>query len=116
MKLRRSLVVAAMLVVAGMLTACSGAPASGPSASTPAVVLTINDFAFGVPKSVAPGATITVVNSDADTHSVTSVTNGVFDVVVGGKSQETFTAPDKPGSYPFFCKFHRYMQATLVVG
>jgi plastocyanin len=113
MKHPRLLGLASALAVLTMLAGCS-APA--PASSTPAgVVVSISDFAFTVPKSVAPGATITVVNADRDAHSVTSEQNGLFDVVVNGRSQKTFTAPDKPGSYPFFCKFHRYMQGTLVV-
>jgi plastocyanin len=104
------------LVVAGclLLAGCSGAP--GP-AETPdaATTIYIREFAYTVPDSVAPGATLTVVNADADTHTVTSDTAGDFDVTVSGKSQATFTAPTKPGSYPFLCAFHHYMTGILVV-
>jgi plastocyanin len=104
------------LVVAGclLLAGCSGAP--GP-AETPdaATTIYITEFAYTVPDSVAPGATLTVVNADADAHTVTSDTAGDFDVTVSGKSQATFTAPTKPGSYPFLCAFHHYMTGILVV-
>jgi plastocyanin len=46
---------------------------------------------------------------------VTSDIAGDFDVTVSGKSQATFTASTKPGSYPFLCAFHRYMTGILVV-
>jgi plastocyanin len=104
------------LVVAGclLLAGCSGAP--GP-AETPdaATTIYITEFAYTVPDNVAPGATLTVVNADADAHTVTSDIAGDFDVTVSGKSQATFTAPTKPGSYPFLCAFHRYMTGILVV-
>jgi plastocyanin len=103
-------VVAAVLLLAG----CAGSPdASG--TPDPATTIYITDFKYIVPDLVAPGATITVVNADADAHTVTSDTAGDFDVTVSGNSRATFTAPDKPGSYPFYCAFHRYMTATLVV-
>jgi plastocyanin len=35
-------------------------------------------MAFGEPPTVAPGATITVVNKDTVEHSVTSKTDGKF--------------------------------------
>jgi plastocyanin len=97
-----------------LLAGCSGAP--GP-AETPdaATTIYIREFAYTVPDSVAPGATLTVVNADADAHTVTSDTAGDFDVTVSGKSQATFTAPTKPGSYPFLCAFHHYMTGILVV-
>jgi plastocyanin len=97
-----------------LLAGCSGAP--GP-AETPdaATTIYIREFAYTVPDSVAPGATLTVVNADADAHTVTSDTAGDFDVTVSGKSQATFTAPTKPGNCPFLCAFHRYMTGILVV-
>jgi plastocyanin len=97
-----------------LLAGCSGTP--GP-AQTPdaATTIYITEFAYKAPDSVAAGATLTVVNADADAHTVTSDTPGDFDVTVSGKSQATFIAPASPGSYPFFCAFHRYMTGTLVV-
>ena len=98
-----------------LLAGCSGGapgPAETPDAAT---TIYITEFAYKVPDSVAPGATLTVVNADADAHTVTSDPAGEFDVTVSGKSQATFTAPTKPGNYPFLCAFHRYMTSTLVV-
>ena len=104
-------------IVAGclVLSGCSGG-APGPAGTPdPATTIYISEFAYRVPNSVASGATLTVVNADADAHTVTSDAVGDFDVTVSGKSQATFTAPAKPGNYPFFCAFHRYMTSTLVV-
>ena len=79
-------------------------------------MITIQDFAYDGPTSVKPGETIMVTNDDSSTHSVTSDQAGMFDVDVdasGGTAH--FTAPSKPGSYPYHCKFHGNMQGTLVV-
>jgi plastocyanin len=104
-------------VVAGclLLSGCSGSAPGPAETPDPATTIYITEFAYKVPDSVAAGATLTVVNADADAHTVTSDAVGDFDVTVSGKSQATFTAPTKPGSYPFFCAFHRYMTSTLVV-
>jgi plastocyanin len=39
----------------------------------------------------------------------------MFDVDVSAGGTATFTAPSKPGSYPYHCKYHGNMHATLVV-
>lgn len=125
MKLPRTLFLVAAVSAAIVLSACSGpvggsAPDSSPagtssSSSSAANTLVVTNFAFGVLASVVPGTTITVVNSDAAPHTVTSDTAGDFDVPVDGNSTTTFTAPTKPGSYPFHCTYHSQMTAVLVV-
>ena len=96
-----------------------GAEASeepAPSAAEP-VVIPIEDFAFGGPDKVAPGATVMVRNNDRSPHSVTSESGDVTEVVVeGGGGTGTFTAPSEPGEYAYVCKFHPEMVDTLVVG
>ena len=78
-------------------------------------VLTIKDFVFGVPASVAPGATVTVTNADTEAHTVTSKDGG-FDVKVGGRGgTATFTAPSARGRYQLTCDFHADMSGVLVV-
>lgn len=97
----------------------SGGAASSPASSAPAMTMamvTIKNFAFQSPPSVKPGAKIMVTNEDTSTHSVTSNQAGLFDVNVNaGGGTATFTAPSKPGSYPYHCKYHGNMQATLIV-
>jgi plastocyanin len=80
-----------------------------------AAMITIKDFAFQGPTSVKPGTQVMVMNSDAETHSVTSDTSGLFDVNIDADATATFTAPTKPGSYPYHCKYHSNMHGTLVV-
>lgn len=77
--------------------------------------ITITDFEFEGPTSVAPGTEVTVENSDRSTHSATSGDDSFTEVIVEGDASETFTAPMEPGEYEYVCKFHPEMTATLVV-
>nr|MBA2695074.1 hypothetical protein [Actinomycetota bacterium] len=54
------------------------------------MVITIVDFTFEVPETIAPGAEITVVNQDGVGHTVTSDEEGIFDVPVGPGEEVTF--------------------------
>lgn len=106
-------------------TAASSAPAppasstSEASSSAPAageeVGITIRDFQYKLPESVAPGATVTVINEDAAPHTVTAQGDGGFDAIAAAGETVTFTAPEEPGEYPIICTYHPQMSATLVV-
>ena len=91
---------------------------TGPTTGSPetAVELTIHieSFAYTGPDSVPAGATVTVMNMDAQAHTVTS-DDGSFDAVVKPGNSVTFTSPIKPGSYTYHCTYHSSMQGTLVV-
>lgn len=89
-------------------SAASPAEASGPT-------ITMANMSFGEPITVAPGATITVKNDDSAEHSVTSQTEGKFDVHVDAGEQGTLTAPTEPGEYAFYCVYHPNMKGTLIV-
>lgn len=89
--------------------------AGGEDSAAEEVVITVKDFKYEGPESVSPGATITVVNKDDVPHTVTSKENGVFDAVFDAGETVTFTAPEEPGEYPFFCVYHPNMTGTLVV-
>lgn len=114
------------------VSASSGTPGAGPTSSNTsmppgssssaapapaaAAKITIKDFKYQVPVSVAPGAKITVSNSDAVNHTVTSDTAGLFDAVIPSSGgTHTITAPTKPGKYPFHCTYHANMHGVLVV-
>jgi plastocyanin len=127
------LVLGAFLLIGAIATGCSSTdkPSATSSASSssssseiamtgapPAAdgsTITISGMAFGAPLTVSPGATITIVNEDTAEHSVTSDPKGAFDTDVDGGEQKTFTAPDKPGEYPFICVYHASMHGTLIV-
>jgi plastocyanin len=89
-----------------------GAPASG--------TITIKDFKFGAPLTVAPGAKITVTNEDSSPHNaVSDGDNGAAfktDLLQKGESAE-ITAPTKPGTYKYSCTVHANMTGigTLIV-
>lgn len=99
-----------------MPSSSSPGSASAPSSESAGAeaVITITDFAYQVPSSVAPGATVTIKNGDSQAHTVTSKEGG-FDVKIDPKGTATMKAPDKAGSYPFVCTFHANMASTLVV-
>jgi plastocyanin len=87
------------------------------SGETPAAVaqLTIAGFEFSS-VTVAPGATVTVVNQDGFPHTVTAE-DGSFDSgTVDGGTTGSFVAPATPGTYQFLCNFHPQMSGTLTVG
>jgi plastocyanin len=94
--------------------ATSGSSSSSSDAGSAASTVTIKDFAFTTPDSVSPGATITVDNKDGTAHTVTSDDGKAFDDAAPSGTS-TFTAPTKPGSYPFHCNIHPEMHGTLVV-
>jgi plastocyanin len=113
-------------VIAVANTPGASSPSGGPttnsgSATTTSMKISIKNFQFYPPTfSVAPGATITVTNHDSLAHTLTALPGstplGTFDSgnIAPGKSV-TVTAPDKPGSYAFYCAIHNYMTGTLVV-
>lgn len=65
--------------------------------------------------TVAPGATITLVNNDPEPHTVTA-DDGSFDSGSFESGEEAeLVAPTEPGTYAFHCEIHPRMQATLTV-
>lgn len=110
----------------GAAATAASSPQAGPASSAPATassapeaaaeaVITIKDFQYELPASVAPGATVTVINEDTAPHTVTAENDGGFDAVAAGGETVTFTAPEEPGEYPIICTYHPQMSATLVV-
>jgi plastocyanin len=89
--------------------------AAGASAPAAAGVITIKSFAYAVPAHVSPGEKITVRNEDSTAHTVTADAGSAFGVNVPPSGTATFTAPAKPGSYPFHCTYHANMHGKLTV-
>ena len=110
-----------LCLMAALVAACGGSSTQGDDATSTATAaeslatITISGMKFGEPVTVAPGATIEVVNEDSAEHSVTSQTEGQFDTHVDGGAKKTFTAPTQPGEYPFYCVYHPNMKGTLIV-
>ncbi|MHA7303617.1 cupredoxin domain-containing protein [Pseudarthrobacter sp. MDT1-22] len=93
----------------------SAAPSSNASAQAGEAVITIKDFAYEVPASVKPGATVTVTNADSAPHTLTAKDKGGFDIEVPGGATVIFQAPDAAGEHGIICSFHPQMTGTLVV-
>lgn len=91
----------------------AGADSSQPA--KPALTVHIKDYAFG-PKSahVQVGDTVTFVNDDDETHTVTA-NDGTFDSK-GLAEKATFSHVfTKPGTYPYHCTIHTSMKGSIVV-
>lgn len=103
----------------GTATATSKATTTKATTSAPSEAagptITIANMSFGDPVTVAPGAEVSVKNDDSAEHSVTSDTEGAFDKQIDGGKEDAFTAPTKPGEYPFHCVYHPSMKGTLIV-
>lgn len=116
---------AAVLLMAALLVGGCGSGGGGPGPGTAtttgavtegAPAITIKDFEYGAPLTVAPGAVVMVTNLDSAGHTVTADHGEAFDVDVrGGGGTATFTAPSAPGTYPYHCTYHPNMRGTLSV-
>lgn len=99
--------------------ATTGSPAastpSSPTAPQATVTIHISAYKYTVPASVAPGATVNVMNMDDVNHTVTADKAGGFDDKATAGMTTTFVAPSAPGSYPFHCIYHADMHGVLVV-
>ncbi len=80
-----------------------------------AATIHISSFKYTVPATVAPGATVSVMNMDGENHTVTADKGNAFDVKATAGSTVTFVAPTKPGTYPFHCTYHSNMHGALIV-
>jgi len=110
-----------------VLTACSSSSTSSPKTSTPATSaasgavassgIVIKNFGYSGTLTVKAGQKVTVTNQDSAAHTVTDKKSHLFDTgnIAAGGGTGTFTAPSKPGSYPFGCTYHPQMAGTLVV-
>jgi plastocyanin len=118
------------LILILVLAACSSSSSASATPSATATgssagqktgttdTIVIKNFMFSPDSlTIAPGAVVTVKNEDSVTHTLTDKTDqSAFNTgPVGANQTKTFKAPDKPGSYAFFCTIHQFMTGTLVV-
>jgi len=111
-----------VLAIAGCASSGSGAkPAdtkSGmPASSVAGSQIVISNFAYSpMNLTVSPGQTVTVVNHDSTAHTLTAGAGNAFNTgTIGPGESGTFTAPTKPGSYPYICSIHQFMHGTVTV-
>jgi plastocyanin len=119
----------AVVVLSLLLAACSSSSKSStpttagpatPSSAGSAVVsggIDISGFAYSGTLTVKPGQKVTVTNKDSVAHTLTDKKTHLFDTgnIPANGGTGTFTAPTKPGSYPFGCTYHPEMAGTLIV-
>lgn len=113
--------IAALALVALMGVACGGddagdTPDPGGEANG-AVTLTASNFAFQPTSLSAPaGGTIEFTNEDDAEHSFTADEAGMDVDVKGGESVSVDVGDAEPGSYEFYCKYHKdSMTGTLEI-
>lgn len=113
--------VAAVVVLTGLSGSLDGASASatGAQVSRSATyasrgTITISNYGFSGPGTLARHALITVRNRDSVTHTV-SANSGAFSVRVGPHRTVTFRAPRRLGLYRFHCRIHSFMKGSLRV-
>lgn len=101
---------------AASASASTGAGTAAPS-STGALQVTIKNFAFEPASlTVRPGQTVTVVNQDSTTHTVTASDKSFDTGNIAPGASATFTAPQQTGGHPYICTIHPFMHGTLTVG
>jgi plastocyanin len=117
--MKRWVPVLALVAVLGV--ACGGddggTDTGAPADDGGAVTLTASNFAFQ-PASLtaAAGGTIEFTNDDDAEHSFTAEDAGIDEDVEAGDSTTIDLADVEPGSYDYFCKYHKdTMTGTLEV-
>lgn len=113
-----------------LLAACGSddaASSAGPPATSAAesaaatsdasaeATITIKDFDFGEPLTVAPGTTVTVINMDSAPHNANDVGGAFSEPLLGQGESATFVAPSEPGTYMLMCTAHAQMSGELIV-
>lgn len=93
----------------------SAASAAAPPSAGKIVHVAIKGFAFRPATiTVARGTKIDFTNSDATAHTATSTSPGFDTGTVAPNASKTVTVT-KAGTYSYYCQFHAFMKATIVV-
>jgi plastocyanin len=89
---------------------------STPSTSSNAsgATITIKNFMFGAPITVAKGAEVTVKNADTTAHTVTADDMSFDTKSIAPGDTATFTV-SKAGTIKFHCDIHNYMTGSIQV-
>ena len=108
---------AALLMLAGALAACSSSAGSSPSATTTKPnTVTISNFKF-VPATltVKVGTKVTFTNEDNEPHTATSQSTSTIHSPTLSKGQSYTITFTKPGTYDYICTIHPFMKGTVIV-
>jgi plastocyanin len=110
------LALAAALAVSacGSSTGSSTGPSKSGAQAGPRRVV-IAGYAFKpATLTVKAGTRVTFVNRDKTAHTATSQTTGFDTGTIAAGRSATVTA-SKPGTYSYYCQFHAFMVAKLIV-
>jgi len=112
--MRRYPLAAGAAVLLILVAACGSSESAAPTSGGGIEII---GFAYTGSLTYKPSQKVTVTNEDPTQHTVTDQKTGLFSTGAidpsGGTA--TFTAPAKPGIYPFGCRFHPTMKGTLTV-
>jgi plastocyanin len=113
-----TMLVAGLGFVMGCGGGASGRAGGAGAVTTPGIpdTIVIDKFAYQpVVLTVVRGARVTVINEDPVAHTLTAKDKSFDSGTIAGGERGQFTAPSKPGSYPYICAFHAYMTGTVIV-
>lgn len=114
----RVLLIVGFALVVGI--ACGEEEGNEPGVSQELTVQAFDYYFDPTALNVEVGAQVTIelTNSGSVQHSWTSTDlDASVEAASGETSSVTFTAPNEPGSYDFFCEFHPDdMQGTISIG
>jgi plastocyanin len=100
--------------LAGHATRSSGTQAAV-TATSGAVTVAIDNFAFGPPKlTVKVGTRVTFTNHDGTAHTATA-DQGSFDSGTLNQGQSMTIQFNKPGIFTYHCSFHAFMTGSIDV-
>ena len=112
--IRRLIVLGATMLAVAACGGSGGGTDTTTGGGAEGATITIADFAFSGPSSVAVGDTVTVVNND-DTAHTWSATDGTFNsgnLAPGTSFSFTF---EEAGTFPYVCQIHPTMSGTIEV-
>ena len=109
-------IVPALVVVAVVVTYFVSDVRQGTqSAAAAPDTVVIKDFSFSPkPITVKVGSTITVINDDNTTHTLTA-NNGAFNTGDLGSGRRGSVTVDRAGTYRYHCTIHPFMTGTARV-
>ncbi|HKX04111.1 MAG TPA: cupredoxin family copper-binding protein [Methylomirabilota bacterium] len=105
----------ALLAAAALCLAWPAVAAAQTPAQTEGAQVEIRAHAFSAPSvTVKAGTTVTWINHDDDTHTVTSTVNAFRSP--GLDTDETFSYTfTTPGTYEYYCSLHPLMTGKVIV-
>lgn len=113
-----ALFVALLLAACGSSHSTSSTTPASPAATVSrpdAVSISIRGYAFNPATITVPAGTkVTFTNHDQTAHTATSTTMA-FDTGSVAPGTSRGVVLHRPGTYTYYCQFHAFMRATVIV-